>query len=193
MDSNRAEPVALLERLAEPSDEGLGHLLIRLVLEVDDVPVARAAADGADEARDRARLGILDLVQHSGDVDRAVDEPEGAAADRRDESHLIAVRELVAALDVLPVHRIQEARRLRTEVERRPHILDPHDVFELQARAPGAFPQAGEEANGHPHVLILPAAYDLAMAASSDRRTESGIEIKPVYSAGDAQRELEPP
>ncbi len=31
------------------------------------------------------------------------------------------------------------------------------------------------------------------MAQSGDRRTESGIEIKPVYSADDAPRELEPP
>src|SRR4051794_4247004 len=31
------------------------------------------------------------------------------------------------------------------------------------------------------------------MAATDDRRTESGIEVKPVYSAADAPRELEPP
>ncbi|HET8558354.1 MAG TPA: methylmalonyl-CoA mutase family protein [Gaiellaceae bacterium] len=31
------------------------------------------------------------------------------------------------------------------------------------------------------------------MAATGDRRTESGIEVKPVYSATDAPRELEPP
>src|ERR1700759_2910599 len=31
------------------------------------------------------------------------------------------------------------------------------------------------------------------MAATGDRRTESGIEVKPVYSAADAPRELEPP
>ena len=31
------------------------------------------------------------------------------------------------------------------------------------------------------------------MAATDDRRTESGIEVKPVYSAADASRELEPP
>src|SRR5438093_9153272 len=31
------------------------------------------------------------------------------------------------------------------------------------------------------------------MASTDDRRTESGIEVKPVYSAGDAPRELEPP
>src|SRR5690348_14136534 len=31
------------------------------------------------------------------------------------------------------------------------------------------------------------------MAATGDRRTESGIEVKPVYTAADAQRELEPP
>src|SRR6184192_1894762 len=31
------------------------------------------------------------------------------------------------------------------------------------------------------------------MAATGDRRTESGIEVKPVYTAADAPRELEPP
>src|SRR4029078_9231411 len=31
------------------------------------------------------------------------------------------------------------------------------------------------------------------MAATGDRRTESGIEVKPVYTAADAQRGLEPP
>ena len=31
------------------------------------------------------------------------------------------------------------------------------------------------------------------MAATGDRRTESGIEVKPVYRAADAPRELEPP
>jgi methylmalonyl-CoA mutase N-terminal domain/subunit len=31
------------------------------------------------------------------------------------------------------------------------------------------------------------------MAATDDRRTESGIEVKPVYGPGDASRELEPP
>jgi len=32
-----------------------------------------------------------------------------------------------------------------------------------------------------------------AMAATDDVRTESGIEVKPVYTAGDVTRELEPP
>ena len=35
--------------------------------------------------------------------------------------------------------------------------------------------------------------YDLCVAQSGDRRTESGIEVKPVYTAADAPRELEPP
>src|SRR6201987_3156155 len=35
--------------------------------------------------------------------------------------------------------------------------------------------------------------YDPAMAARGDRRTESGIEVKPVYTAADTPRELEPP
>jgi methylmalonyl-CoA mutase N-terminal domain/subunit len=35
--------------------------------------------------------------------------------------------------------------------------------------------------------------YDLAMAATGERRTESGIEVKRVYTAADALRDLEPP
>src|SRR5213075_2670279 len=37
------------------------------------------------------------------------------------------------------------------------------------------------------------AAYDLCVAATGDRRTESGIEVKPVYTAPNAPRDLEPP
>src|SRR5213075_603240 len=37
------------------------------------------------------------------------------------------------------------------------------------------------------------AAYDLCVAATGDRRTESGIEVKPVYTAADAPGEREPP
>ena len=35
--------------------------------------------------------------------------------------------------------------------------------------------------------------YDLRRGESGDRRTESGIEVKPVYTAADAPGELEPP
>ena len=35
--------------------------------------------------------------------------------------------------------------------------------------------------------------YDCRMAATDDDRTESGIELKPVYAAGDAPQALEPP
>ena len=37
------------------------------------------------------------------------------------------------------------------------------------------------------------APYDLPVAATDDRRTDSGIDVKPVYSASDAPRALEPP
>ena len=97
VDGDRAEPVPLGQLVAEPGEHRLGHLLVGLVLEVEYVAPARAAADGADEARDRAGLGILDLAQHGGDVERAFDEAERAAADGRDDRHLVAVRELVPA------------------------------------------------------------------------------------------------
>ena len=70
-----------------------------------------------------------------GDVERPVDEPEGAPADGRDERHLVAVRERAVALGVLPVHRVEEARRLVAEAERRPHVADARDVLELEASA----------------------------------------------------------
>src|SRR5262249_61690881 len=100
-----------------------GPLLVRRVLEVAATPVARAAADGAHKARDRTGLGILDLTQHGRDVERAVDQPERATADRRDQSHLVSIGKLMAALDVLTVHRVQEASRFRPEVQRGPDVL----------------------------------------------------------------------
>src|SRR5439155_4292756 len=62
VDGDRAQPVARGQLVAELREHRLGHLLVGLVLEVHDVAPARAAAHGADEARDRARLGILDFA-----------------------------------------------------------------------------------------------------------------------------------
>ena len=78
--------------------------------------------------------GILDLAQHGGDVERAVDEPERASAHRRDQRHLVAVGELVVALDVLAVHGVEETRRLVAEPERGPDVLEAGDVLELETR-----------------------------------------------------------
>jgi hypothetical protein len=157
VDRNRAEAVSLRQLVAETGEHGLGHLLERLVLEVDDVALAGSATHGADEARDRARLGILDFAQHGGYVERLVGEAEGAAAHGRDERHLVAVGELVSGLDVAAVHGVEDAGRLVAEPERRPDVLHARNVLELEARAAGAFPQAGEEADGDAHALILPA------------------------------------
>src|SRR5207248_5764027 len=161
VDGDRAEPVPLGQLAAEPGQHLLGHLLVGLVLEVKDIAVARAAADGADEARDRPGLGILDLAEHGGDVERTLDEPEAAPANRRDERHLVAVLEPVAPLDVLPVQCVEQSRRLVSEVddtaERRPDVLDTRDVVELDPRPSGALAEPCEEADGDAHALILPA------------------------------------
>ena len=161
-----------------PGEHRLGHLLVGLVLEVEDVAAARAAADGADEARDRAGLGILDLAQHGRDVERAFDEAERAAADGRDDRHLVAVRELMPRLDVLPVDGVEQPRRLVAETEGGPDVLDAGDVVELETRAPGAFPEAGEEADGDAHALILPAASgaEVALEQRAGLRPQVGAE-----------------
>src|SRR3954451_23295703 len=89
VDGDRAEAVALGQLVAEPGEHRLGHLLVGLVLEMEYVAAARAAAPGADEAPDRSGLGTLDLPQHRSDVERAFDEAERAAADGRDERDLV--------------------------------------------------------------------------------------------------------
>ena len=129
---------------------------------MDDVPTARMAADGADEARNGSGLRILDLAQRGRDVQRTVHEPERTAAHRRDERHLVAVRELAPRLDVLAVHGIEEPGRLRAEVEPRPDVLDARNVLELEPRTAGTLTEAGKEANGDAHALILPGSPRLA-------------------------------
>ena len=57
--------VPLGELARELGHRLLGHPLVRLVLEVEHVPVARAVADGAEEGRDRAGLVALHLA-HDG-------------------------------------------------------------------------------------------------------------------------------
>ena len=142
------------------------------------VAAARAAAHGADEARDRSGLGILDLPQHRCDVERTFDEAERAAADRRDDRDLVAVRELVPRLDVLPVDGVEQPGRLVAETEGGPDVLDAGDVVELETRASGAFPEAGEEADGDAHALILPAGSgaEVALEQRSGLRPQVGAE-----------------
>ena len=70
VDRDRGQTVALGQLGAEPREHLLRHLLVRLVVEMEDVAVAGAAAHRPDEARDRAGVGRLDLAQHRGDVER---------------------------------------------------------------------------------------------------------------------------
>src|SRR5262249_11290863 len=98
MYGDRAQPVPLRQLVAGPLEHRRGDLLVGLALDVEDGALARAAADSADEARDRAGLRILDLAQHGCDVERPVDEPDRAPAPGRDQCLLVAVLELVSAL-----------------------------------------------------------------------------------------------
>ena len=121
------------------------------------------AANGADEARDRTGLTILDLAQHGRHVERSVDELERTTAeltttDWGNERHFVSIGELVAALDVLAVHGIEKAGRLGSEIEPRPDVLHARHVRELDLRTPGTLTEPGKEANGDAHGAILPIA-----------------------------------
>ena len=115
----------------------------------------------------------------------------------RDQRHLVPVRERRVPRGVLEVDRVQESLGLVAEPERRPDVADGLDAVELPLGPAGPLAQPGEEAHPdhgvslarrHPSATRPRAerAYDLHMATSEDRHTtDSGIEIEPVYTAGD--------
>jgi len=72
---------------------------------------------------------------------------------------LVAVAELLRALDVRAVHGVEESARLVAEPEGGPDVGDGRDAVELDPRGARALAQAGEEADGDAHLLILP--YDV--------------------------------
>src|SRR5439155_14319329 len=123
--------------------------------------------------------------------ERPVDQAEGAPADGRDERHLVAVGELVPALRVAAVHGVEQAGRLVAEPERRPDVLHPRHVLELEARAAGAFPQAGEETDGDAHALILPVL--LRYRALRCRGTAQAVRRAPAACRGAACTCRRPP
>src|SRR4249919_3047272 len=73
--------VAPLELGRELLHDLLGHALVRLVLEVEDVAVARAPARGPDEGRYRSRLVAANLVDGGTNRKRCVRELERPAGD----------------------------------------------------------------------------------------------------------------
>ena len=148
VDRDVAELVARLQLLGDLGHDLLGHALVGLVLEVRDGAAARVDARRADERRDRAGLVRCDLVDDGFEREGLVAEEERAAGDRRDQRDLVPVGQLVAALDVRLVHGVDEPARLVAEVERRPHVVDARDVFDVALRPARALAQAGEQ----PHV-----------------------------------------
>src|SRR5256714_1593616 len=131
VDRDLAEVVLRFQLRAEPDEHRLGHLLERLVLEIHDVPSARAAANCADECRDRSRVLARDLVDGRLEVERLAGEPEGAAGHRRDERHLVTVVQRVVGSRVLAVDRVEQSGRLLAEPQLRPDVADPRDVRDL--------------------------------------------------------------
>ena len=79
VDRDREQLVALLQLARQLGHHLLGHALVRLVLEIEDVAVARAVADGAEEARDRAGLVALHFAHDGVERERLGREPEVAA------------------------------------------------------------------------------------------------------------------
>src|SRR6185437_5108330 len=58
-----------------------------------------------------------------------------------------------APVDVLAVHRVQQAAGLVAEADASPDVADALDVVELEAPGACALAQAGEESDGDAHVL----------------------------------------
>src|SRR5262249_3917992 len=65
------------------------------------------------------------------------------------------VRQLVSAFDVLAVDRIEQTAGLVAQAERRPHVVDPRNVLELDPRASGPLAEPGEEADGDAHAVAI--------------------------------------
>ena len=86
-----------------------------------------------------------DLLDDGLERQRLLAQQEGAARDGRDQRHLVAVRELVVALDVRLVQRVQQSRRLVAEVERSPDVTDPRDAVDVALRPARALAQTGEQ------------------------------------------------
>ena len=168
----------------------LGHLGVRLVLEVEDSPAPRLTAHCPEKRGDRSGAFVGDLVHDRVQRERLGRDPKRPARDGRDQRDLVTVREATAGAGVLAVDRVEQAFGLVTQPERRPNVRDPLDSLELTLGEAGSLAQAREQ----PH-LDLHRVPSFTMATTEDRReTDSGIEVKPVYTEEDVQGpELELP
>ena len=132
----------------------LGHALVGLVLEMDDVTPARARPRRSDERRDRAGRVVSYLGDGGVDRQGIGREPEVAAGDRRDDRDLVPGLERLGSLDVCPITRVEEPGGLGAEVERGPDVTDRRAVRELEldgARS-GPLADCGEQPDVHVHV-----------------------------------------
>ena len=129
----------------------LGHALVGLVVEMQHGAATGVDARRPDEHGDAARA----LVGHLGDdgrwVERLLAEPVGASGHGRDQRHLVAVGQLPVGRGVLAVDRVEQALRLRAEIERSPHVANPIDAVEVALGPASALAQAGEESHPDLH------------------------------------------
>src|SRR4051812_31727945 len=192
VDRDAAEVVSPAELGRDLGHQRFRHALVGLVVEVLHIALAGAVACRAGEGGDRARAGVSHLVDGPVERERLVAEEERATGDGRDQRDLVAVCKLPVAGGVLLVDRVEKPLRLVAEVEGGPDVGDGGGL-DLTLGPAGALSQAGEQADAD-HAGSLRRGRRIKVVPPTDRReTESGIEVKPLYTAEDAPTGLEPP
>ena len=91
VDRDRDQVVSLDELGGDPLHLGLGHALVRLVLELDDVAAARVGAGRADEGGDRTGIVRRDLADGIVDGKRLLGEAERSTRNGRDQRDFVAL------------------------------------------------------------------------------------------------------
>src|SRR5205823_3689424 len=129
VDRDRPELVPLLELGGDLGHHLLGHLGVGLVLEIEDGPAARFPANRAEERRDGAGALVGDLLDDRLEREPLFGDAERAARDGRDQRHLVAVGELLLALGIPAVDRVEQPVRLVAEPERGPDLAHPRDAL----------------------------------------------------------------
>src|SRR5919106_77558 len=159
-----AQLVLGLQRRRELGHDLLGHSLVRLVFEVEDIPTARVRARGAGEGRNRAGFVDLHLRRDRLERERLLGEPEPtlwlkatwllcAARDRRDECDLVARREGRVLLGIRAIQRVEKPVGLIPEAEGRPNVGEngPVGEVELDTPRPRALPKRCKETHVNLH------------------------------------------
>ena len=153
MDRNLAQLVSRDELRREVGHDLLGHALVGLVLEMEDVAPTRVRTRCPDERRDSAGGVVAHLRDGGLDGQRIGRESEIAAGHRRNHCDLVSGRERLAPLDVRAVPRVQKSPRLFAQPECRPHVGDGCAVFDVDLDGPGsrALPQRSEQSDAYDH------------------------------------------